>query len=396
MSGFSLATDTLLRLCGAATIVTGQSSVKVNGLLAAVLGDMDTHPGVPANVMTALMGLGGASPISALSALSGFTGLPTGVLGGLSFGNALSGLSSLQGVGGFASMMNGMGVNLGTFTGAMSSLGVPVANMANIEGGAGSISAAISSISGASLGSLASGGLSNIASLSGIGSIAGIGSVQNYLNAAQGILGAGGSLGNLANAMGAISGMSGGPGALMSILNANVFAEGKPMIAAIVDMAQTDIMGIIPHITGLPIPVMGSPNVRMGSGSGAAGIGMMQALGLGNFGALSIGELVSVAGQVVGMVSNFTQLGGGSAVAQLSNMQGSPLSSGATVTGQTSGYTFTFANYFDSRVATGDYAYPDIATISNALVQDDGQYITIDDYQTFYPSLNLSASVITV
>jgi hypothetical protein len=169
-----------------------------------------------------------------------------------------------------------------------------------------------------------------------------------------------------------------------------------PAIAAIKDMASGDIRGLIPHITGLPIPAQGEPTVRIGSGSAAAGIGLMQQLGLGSFGALSIGELVSMAGTVIGTVQNFTQLGGGSAIAQLSGLQGAPLGPGATVTGQTSGYSFTFANYLDTRVMIGDIALPSIDTVSNALVQDDGQYIVIQDYIDFYPTMNLTASVITV
>ena len=113
-----------------------------------------------------------------------------------------------------------------------------------------------------------------------------------------------------------------------------------------------------------------------------------------NYG-LNIGELVSIGSQIVGTVSNFTQLGGGAAVAQISGLQGTPLYPGATVTGQTSGYSFTFANYIDSRVAIGDYAYPSIDTVSNVLVQDDGQYIVIDDYFNLYPTQNLTVSVVT-
>jgi hypothetical protein len=169
-----------------------------------------------------------------------------------------------------------------------------------------------------------------------------------------------------------------------------------PAIAAIKDMASGDIRGLIPHLTGLPIPAQGEPTVRIGSGSAAAGLGMMQQLGLGSFGALSIGELVSVAGTVMGMVQNFTQIGGGGAVAQLSNLQGNPIGPGTTVVGQTSGYSFTFANYFDTRVMTGDITYPSIDTITNALTTDSGEYIVIQDYFDFSPTMNLTASVITV
>jgi len=169
-----------------------------------------------------------------------------------------------------------------------------------------------------------------------------------------------------------------------------------PAIGAVVDMAAPDIRGLIPHVQGLPIPIQGENTVRIGQGNAAAGIGMMQQLGLGNFGALSIGELVSFGQQIIGTVMNFTQIGGGGAVAQLGNMQGAPISAGATVVGQTSGYSFTFANYFDTRVMTGDVYYPSIDTVDNALVSDSGEYIVIDDYFNFYPTLNLTASVVTI
>lgn len=187
-------------------------------------------------------------------------------------------------------------------------------------------------------------------------------------------------------------------GALQSLSGANflIGPSQLPAIAAMKDMASPDVLGIIQHVTGLPIPMQGSPNFFIGQGSGAAGLGMMQQLGLGNFGALNIGELVSIGSQVIGQVSNFTSIGGGAAIAQLSNMQGSPISPGTTVTGQTSGYNFTFSNYFDSRVATQEVYYPNIDTVSNALVTDSGEYIVIEDYITFYPSMNLTASVVTV
>ena len=194
-------------------------------------------------------------------------------------------------------------------------------------------------------------------------------------------------------------------GALIAQSGSNVFLGSMqlPAIAAIKDMASPDIMGLIPHVQGLPIPIQGQNNVIIGQGSAGAGLGMMQpimnSLGMTiGFNPLQIGELVSMAGQVVGMVANFTQIGGGAAVAQLSNLQGAPLNPGSTVVGQTSGYSFLFSNYFDSRAAIGDTAnsYPDIATVSNALVSDTGDYIVIDDYMTFYPSMNLTASVITV
>ena len=186
-----------------------------------------------------------------------------------------------------------------------------------------------------------------------------------------------------------------GLGALIPQSGANYFINNKQAIAAMVDGSNPDVLGIIQHVTSLPIPAQGSQNFFIGQGSGGMGLGMLQQLGLGSFGSLQIGELVSVGGQIIGQVSSFVNIGGGAAVAQLSNMQGSPITPGTTVTGETSGKSFTFFNYFDSRVATGANSYPSISTVTNALTTDD-EYIVIDDYITFYPSLNLTASVITV
>jgi|LakMenEpi03Aug12_release.lakeMendotaPanAssembly.Ray.scaffolds.fasta_scaffold271634_3 hypothetical protein len=190
-------------------------------------------------------------------------------------------------------------------------------------------------------------------------------------------------------------------GMLINVLQHNVMIGGIPAIPSIVSMASPDVLGLIPHVQGLPIPIMGSPNVMIGMGSGMAGLGMMQPIlgGLGQiigFNPLQIGELVSVAGQIIGTVQNFTQIGGGAAVAQLNNMQGTPITAGTTVTGQTSGVTFSFSNVIDSRVVSYEYSYPAVDTVTNALVQDDGQYIVIDDYFNLYPTQNLTASVITV
>lgn len=203
---------------------------------------------------------------------------------------------------------------------------------------------------------------------------------------------------NINNLLAAVQGDTdnhAGLGALIPQSGANFFINNKRAIASIVDGANPDIQGITPHIAGLPIPMQGSPNFFIGQGSGGGGLGMMQQLGLGNFGGLNVGELVSVGGQIIGQVSNFTNLGGGAGIAQLSNMQGAPLTPGTTVTGQTSGNSFTFSNFFDTRIQIGANSYPSINTVSNALTTDQDEYIVIEDYVTFYPSLNLTASVIT-
>jgi hypothetical protein len=122
---------------------------------------------------------------------------------------------------------------------------------------------------------------------------------------------------------------------------------------------------------------------------------MMQSLGFGNFGALSIGELVSVGSQIMGTVQNFTSIGGGAAVAQINNLQGPTIGPGDKIQGQTSGYTFTFKNVFDSRILSD----ADVSTVTDALVTDSGDYIVIQDYFDYIsngiPMMNLTASVIT-
>ena len=190
-------------------------------------------------------------------------------------------------------------------------------------------------------------------------------------------------------------------GALSNILshNVNIGSGLIPAIPAIMSMASPDVVGMMIHPGGLPIPMQGSPNVFIGQGTGAVGIGLMQQLLGGGFGALGIGELVSVAGQIVGTVQNFVNIGGSAAVAQISGAQGPLLTPGTTITGQTTGYNFTYQNVVDSRIYTGANSYPDVTTISNALVLDDGEYIVMQDYfdYTFngLPSLNLSSMVIT-
>ena len=71
------------------------------------------------------------------------------------------------------------------------------------------------------------------------------------------------------------------------------------------------------------------------------------------------------------------------------------LGPGSTVVGANSGYSFTFSNYIDSRVASYEISLPAISTVSNALVQDNGEYIVIDDYFGLYPTQNLTLSVVT-
>jgi hypothetical protein len=235
-------------------------------------------------------------------------------------------------------------------------------------------------------------------------------------------------------------------GALINVLphNVNIGPGLISAIPSIISMASPDVMGLVPHPQGLPIPMQGSPNVFIGQGTGAAGIGMMQMLGPGMFGGLQMGELVAMGSQIIGLVQNFTFVGGGTGVAQLSNLQpGAPiLASGTQITGLSSGYTFTFGAVVDSRTTDNvlgaasfdNYtanSFPDVTyfgtqndillessddfgdlifddTMIDAYLMDDGSLISTDivdttasviaisDYFTMYPTYNLTASTISV
>jgi hypothetical protein len=181
-------------------------------------------------------------------------------------------------------------------------------------------------------------------------------------------------------------------GQLINVIPHNVMVGGIPAIPAIISMANPDILGIIPHVKGFPIPIMGSQNVIIGMGSYGAALGIMQQLVGGGFGALQIGELVSVAGQILGTVSNFTQIGGGAAVAQISGLQGGvSLSPGTAIYGQTSGHYLIPVIYVDGRSNT----YPALADVTNAVVTDSGDYIVLQTYEDYYPAINLTSSVVT-
>jgi len=181
-------------------------------------------------------------------------------------------------------------------------------------------------------------------------------------------------------------------GFLINVLQHNVMIGGIPAIPAIISQAAPDVLGIIPHVQGFPIPITGSQNVRIGMGSMGAAMGIMQNLLGGGFGALQVGELVSVAGQVLGTVSSFTQIGGGGAVAQISDLSpGVSLSPGTPIFGQTSGHYLIPVIYIDSRSNT----YPALADVTNAVVTDAGDYIVLQTYEDYYPAINLTSSVVT-
>lgn len=233
---------------------------------------------------------------------------------------------------------------------------------------------------------------------------------------------------------------------------------GQSLLAAaptIMSMAAPDALGAIIHPNSLPIPIQGSQNVFLGllgaNGIGdlstltgdlsnlsglsglsniaslGAGLGMMQPImdafgGVLGFQGLNIGEMVGIGSQIVGQVAGFSQVGGGGAMAQIANLTGPSMNPGTTVVGQTSGVSFTFNNFFDSRKAlekaiaelqtnnpTIDISTqaaqmvpvpvtnpdPSVYSVSNALVTDEGEYIVLDSYFDLSPTINLTSVVVT-
>ena len=133
-------------------------------------------------------------------------------------------------------------------------------------------------------------------------------------------------------------------GQLVSTSPGTVFIENKKMIVAMMDQSMPDMIGMLQHITNFPTPATGSPNVFAygGSGTMAGGLGSMLGGGLLN------GEMLSMGGNMIGQVQNFTNLGSLQGLAVISGLNGGMLGSipsvGSTIMGMTSGNSFTFSS----------------------------------------------------
>lgn len=135
----------------------------------------------------------------------------------------------------------------------------------------------------------------------------------------------------------------------------NVTAGNIPMIGALRDLAAGDMINpLIPHVTGFPTPASGSGKVFVGQGSFGGGMGIFSSL----TGGLNVGEMVSMGGNIIGQVNNFVNVGGAgiglsSGLLTLSNLTGTAPTAGQTVTGQSSGHSFTFSSFVDGRPPQG-------------------------------------------
>ena len=142
-------------------------------------------------------------------------------------------------------------------------------------------------------------------------------------------------------------------GALISMSPGKVLVQGIPMIVSLMDQGSPDVMGIVPHVEGLPTPAGGSQKVSAYGALGTlgGGLGNFQSLLPSGFAIPSVGEIMQIGDQVIGQVSRVANQGGGQGVVVMNNMppsvQGS-ISSGTTITSANTGHTFTFSNYYSS------------------------------------------------
>lgn len=140
-------------------------------------------------------------------------------------------------------------------------------------------------------------------------------------------------------------------GALISQSPGTILINGIPMIASIMDQGSPDQIGLITHVTGLPTPGTGSPNVNMYSGSFAGGLG-----NFGLSGIPAVGELMSFGGNIIGQVYRTANQGSNSGMMALNNMNTNvpQPTYGSTITSANTGKTFTFTSYYyEGAVASG-------------------------------------------
>lgn len=139
-------------------------------------------------------------------------------------------------------------------------------------------------------------------------------------------------------------------GDLVSIIQSKVKIQGQRAIAALADQGLPDQIGIIPHVTGLPTPAEGANKIKLGMGILSQAMGMFGggkgSSSGGGGGNMQAGETVTSGGQPVGNVYRYVNGGGaGFNVLVLSNTSNT-ITAGSIVTGQNSGVSFTFTDFY--------------------------------------------------
>lgn len=168
-------------------------------------------------------------------------------------------------------------------------------------------------------------------------------------------------------------------GALISQSPGTIRINGIPMIASIMDQGSPDVIGLITHVTGLPTPGTGSPNVNMYTGNFAGGLGMF-----GLSGVPAIGELMSFAGNIVGQVSRTAVQSGQSGMLAMSNMNPSVTqpTANSTIVSANTGKTFTFSSYYNNNGVVTGVAGLQVIPGSTELTTPGTYSFTVPNYNT--------------
>jgi hypothetical protein len=169
----------------------------------------------------------------------------------------------------------------------------------------------------------------------------------------------------------------------------NFYIENKKAIVGPGDRATPDGT-VFRHPFAPTDPAQGSPNTFAYDGNAGGGLGSM----LG--GKLNIGELVKIGGQLIGIVKNFTQTGGGQAQVVLQNMTSQTPQAGQTLVGDDTGNSFVLASFERSAAydrANTSYDYDPVMEIA---VTDDRGVVGVDQYFTGKPSQDYNPDYVVV
>lgn len=168
----------------------------------------------------------------------------------------------------------------------------------------------------------------------------------------------------------------------------NIFIEGKKLIVAMGDRALPDIVGTLIHPFCPTGPSQGSSNVFAYDGLAGGGIGSI----IG--GNLNIAELVSLGGQVVGMVKNFTNMGGGTGQVVLQNMGNITPSAGDTLVGMDTGNSIVLTSFERSYAYDRANTGVDYTQVMETAICDDTGVIAVDEYFTGKPSQDYNSTYV--
>lgn len=170
----------------------------------------------------------------------------------------------------------------------------------------------------------------------------------------------------------------------------NIFIEGKKLIVAMGDRAMPDNLGTLRHPFAPTDPAQGSPNVFAYDGKAGGGIGSI----IG--GKLNIGEMVRIGGQLIGVVKNFTMMGGGQGQVVLQNMSNQTPQAGQTLVGDDTGNSLILTSFARSSEYDRENTAIDYTPILDDAIADDFGVIGVDEYFTGKPSQDYNSDYVVI